>query len=46
LNHDYTSKINRVNWVQTLVLLRECFWLIVILERIEDEIENRAEWIG
>jgi hypothetical protein len=27
-------------------LLSEGFWLIVILERIRDENQDRAEWIG
>lgn len=29
-----------------VVLLRESFWLVVILEGIDDENENGAEWIG
>ena len=31
---------------ECVVLLKENFWLIVILERIRDENEDRAEWIG
>jgi len=27
-------------------LLRECFRLIIVLEGIEDENKNGAEWIG